>query len=61
MYENIKLWEDKLEYLKDLEEQYLNLDKSHYDFNHWATYNDTIKKLQKKISDYENLIEYLKK
>lgn len=61
MYSNLSLWESKLEYLKDLMEQYKNLDNSWWDEQQWANYNNTTAKLKKKIKDYEELIEFLRR
>ena len=60
MYSKLSLWENKLEYLKGLTAQYKALDTSWWDINQWANYNNTLAKLENKIKDYTELIEFLK-
>ncbi len=60
MYKNLKLWESKLEYLRDLKGQYEAMDNSWWDLRQWGNYNETMAKLNRKITDYEELIEFLK-
>ena len=60
MFPDLKLWEAKLEYLKGQLEEFTSLDRSWYKYDQWQLYYDMVAKMERKIAEYQRLIDYLK-
>ncbi len=60
MFPDLKLWESKLEYLKAQLEEFTSLDRSWYKYDQWQLYYDMVAKMERKIAEYQRLVDYLK-
>jgi len=61
MYDKVKLWEKKLEFLEQELEDIRNFETSWFDTDQWHNYRNMLSNAQRKVEEYKDLIEYLKK
>lgn len=59
-FKSLKLWESKLEYLRQTKEDILNFPTAHHDRDQSARYNQMVIDIERKVNEYEELIEYLR-
>lgn len=59
-FKSLKLWESKLNYVKQVREDILNFPTAHHDRDQSVRYNQMITDIEKKVKEYEELIEYLR-
>jgi len=60
IYKNIKTWENKLEYVSQILEDVKSFDTSWYDFEQRLNYQDILQKQERKVKEYQELVNYLK-
>lgn len=59
-FKSLKLWESKLTYVKQVREDIRNFDTSWFKSDQRQRYNQMLSDIEKKVKDYEELVEYLR-
>ena len=60
MFKKIKLWESKLEYVKQVLEDIKSFDTSWHDFDQKVRYQEMLERQERKVKEYQELVDYLK-
>lgn len=59
-FKSLKLWESKLNYVKQVREDIRNFDTSWFKSDQRQRYNQMLSDIEKKVKEYEELVEYLR-
>lgn len=59
-FKELRLWEKKLDYLRDRYTEWVNIDRYWFGPDQWDRFYENKRSLEVKIAEYERLVEYLK-